>query len=238
VAKRGRRIVLFLGAGGLHGRIAEALFNSVAARMGLPWVAASRAVGPARTGLAGDPAAVVRALRALGVRDADLGPSPPVTDEDAAGATHVIGVNLQPDIETVGGQAVEHWEIEAGGDAVPVVEQRVMGLIARLLGGGDRPVPDTPVADLPPARPNEVAKKPVTLKVGRETAGRRGKGVTTVFDTPLDEDGLKELAATLKQRCGTGGTVKGGRIEIQGDQRERVAAELERMGYKVKRAGG
>ena len=46
------------------------------------------------------------------------------------------------------------------------------------------------------------------------------------------------LAARLKERCGTGGTVKGGCIEIQGDQRDRVAAELEKLGYKVKRSGG
>ena len=84
----------------------------------------------------------------------------------------------------------------------------------------------------------EPARKPVTLKVGRETAGRRGKGVTTVFDLPLDDDGVRELAALLKQRCGTGGTVKDGRIEIQGDQRERIVAELEKLGYKVKRVGG
>ena len=80
--------------------------------------------------------------------------------------------------------------------------------------------------------------KPLTAKVGRETAGRRGKGVTTVFDVPLDEDALRELAAKLKQRCGTGGPVKDGRIEIQGDQRERVVAELEKLGFKVKRVGG
>jgi len=62
--------------------------------------------------------------------------------------------------------------------------------------------------------------------------------VTTVFDVPLDDDGLKELAATLKKRCGTGGTVKDGRIEIQGDQRDRIVSELDKLGYKVKRAGG
>ena len=48
----------------------------------------------------------------------------------------------------------------------------------------------------------------------------------------------EELAAILKQRCGTGGTVKDGRIEIQGDQRDRLAAVLESMGYRVKRVGG
>jgi predicted translation initiation factor SUI1 len=78
----------------------------------------------------------------------------------------------------------------------------------------------------------------LTAKVGRETAGRRGKGVTTVFDLPLTMDQLRELAAVLKAKCGTGGTVKDGKIEIQGDHRDRLAAELEKLGYKVKRVGG
>jgi len=62
--------------------------------------------------------------------------------------------------------------------------------------------------------------------------------VTTVTDLPLDGAGLLKLATTLKQRCGTGGTVKDGVIEIQGDQRDRLAAVLEEMGYRVKRVGG
>jgi len=69
------------------------------------------------------------------------------------------------------------------------------------------------------------------VRVGRETKGRRGKGVTIVSDVPLNEAGLQELAARLKQRCGTGGMVKDGRIEIQGDQRDRLIAELEGLGY-------
>src|SRR6185437_1808759 len=60
-------------------------------------------------------------------------------------------------------------------------------------------------------RPQEPIKKPITLRVGRETAGRRGRRVTTVFDLPLNSDAVRELAAPLKQRCGTGGTVKDGR---------------------------
>jgi translation initiation factor 1 len=68
--------------------------------------------------------------------------------------------------------------------------------------------------------------------------GAARQGVTTVFNTPLDENGLKQLAATLKQRCGTGGTVKDRRIEIQGDEREHIVVELEKLGYKVKRVGG
>ena len=107
-----------------------------------------------------------------------------------------------------------------------------MNLVTRLLGGRtDVVIPD------PPPRPDP-PKKMLTARVGRETAGRRGKGVTTVFDLPLSEAELQELAAKLKQRCGTGGTVKGGRIEIQGDNRDRVVAELERLGFQTKRAGG
>ena len=80
--------------------------------------------------------------------------------------------------------------------------------------------------------------KSTVVKVGRETKGRGGKGVTIISDLPLDEKGLAELATKLKTRLGTGGSVKGGRIEIQGDQRDRIVAELEAMGYRAKKAGG
>jgi translation initiation factor 1 len=71
-----------------------------------------------------------------------------------------------------------------------------------------------------------------------ERRGRRGKAVTTVGGLPLDAPALAELAADLKRRCGCGGAVKGGVIEVQGDQRGVVQAELERRGFRVKRSGG
>ncbi len=80
--------------------------------------------------------------------------------------------------------------------------------------------------------------KSSVIRVGRETKGRRGKGVTIIADLPLDENGITELATKLKTRLGTGGTVKEERIEIQGDHRDRIIEELEGMGYRVKRAGG
>jgi translation initiation factor 1 len=83
-----------------------------------------------------------------------------------------------------------------------------------------------------------VPSKSSVARVGRETKGRRGKGVTIISDLQLDENGLLELATKLKTRLGTGGTVKDGRIEIQGDHRDRIIAELEGLGYRVKRAGG
>lgn len=76
------------------------------------------------------------------------------------------------------------------------------------------------------------------VRVGRETKGRKGSGVTVVTGVPLDGAGLATLAKELKKRCGSGGTVKDGVIEIQGDHRDTVVGELEKKGWKVKRAGG
>ena len=76
------------------------------------------------------------------------------------------------------------------------------------------------------------------VRVRRETKGRGGKTVTTVEGVPLPDGALRDLASALKRRCGAGGTLKDGVIEIQGDHRESVVAELSRLGFTVKRAGG
>ena len=76
------------------------------------------------------------------------------------------------------------------------------------------------------------------VKVKRETSGRRGKAVTTIYDVPLADDGLKELAGRLKKRCGVGGSVKDGVIELQGDHRNVVIEVLKADGYDVVAAGG
>ena len=76
------------------------------------------------------------------------------------------------------------------------------------------------------------------VKVRRETAGRRGKAVTTVSDVPLDDAGLRELAGRLKKRCGVGGSAKDGVIELQGDHRDAVVEVLRADGYDVVLAGG
>jgi translation initiation factor 1 len=76
------------------------------------------------------------------------------------------------------------------------------------------------------------------IRIRRETAGRSGKGVTTLTGFKLPEAELQLLARHLKQLCGTGGTVKDWVVEIQGDQREKLKAELEKRGFQVKLAGG
>ncbi len=72
------------------------------------------------------------------------------------------------------------------------------------------------------------------VRVGRETKGRKGKGVTVISGVPLAGDALERL----KKRCGSGGTVDGGVIEIQGDHRDMLVTELGKLGYTVRRAGG
>lgn len=76
------------------------------------------------------------------------------------------------------------------------------------------------------------------VRLRRETKGRKGKGVTLIDGIPESADTIKALAKEFKQLCGTGGAVKAGVIEIQGDQRERLKPVLESKGYRVKLAGG
>ncbi len=87
-------------------------------------------------------------------------------------------------------------------------------------------------------------KKPVQtsgdgiVRIRREVKGRGGKTVTVISGIPMNAENLKVLAGDLKRRCGTGGTLKEGNIEIQGDHRDVLFGELEKRGFKVKLAGG
>jgi translation initiation factor 1 len=82
------------------------------------------------------------------------------------------------------------------------------------------------------------AAKPGSVRVGREVKGRAGKGVTTIAGLPLPPAEIDALATRLKKRCGSGGTVREGVIEIQGDHRDVVVAELVKLGWPAKRSGG
>lgn len=94
----------------------------------------------------------------------------------------------------------------------------------------DRPA-KAPVIKRPDAGPPKI-------RVSREVAGRGGKGVTVVTGLPLAGDALAALAAQLKRSCGAGGAARGDRIELQGEHRDRIVAELQKLGYDAKRAGG
>lgn len=91
-----------------------------------------------------------------------------------------------------------------------------------------------------PAVPKPSSKRsvPAPVRVGREVAGRAGKGVSVIHGLPLGAVELEELATRLKKVCGAGGAVKGGVVEIQGDHRDRLVGELRKLGYDAKRSGG
>ena len=76
------------------------------------------------------------------------------------------------------------------------------------------------------------------MRVGRQTKGRKGKGVTVVTGVPLGQADLEKLARDLKKKCGWGGTVRDGVIEIQGEHRDTLVEELTRRGFRVRRSGG
>ncbi len=248
------RTVLFLCTGNYYrSRFAEVLFNSVAGRMGLAWRATSRGLALERgvNNVGPMAAAAVADLVRRGIRSAaDLARFPvQATAEDLERADWIVALQhaehlpLLEERFPAWAARVEFWDVADAAGVLPQIEREVLDLAARLIGGGrprqplppEEPPPEEPPPEEPPAK---TIPKGAVVRVSRETKGRRGKGVTIVADVPLDAAGLEELAARLKQRCGTGGTVKDGRIEIQGDQRDRLAAELERLGYKVKRVGG
>lgn len=257
MAQRKQNNVVILCSGNfLAGRCAEALFNSVVGKMGLPWVASVRGLvvnGELKKVGRMSPA-FLDALHAIGIRVTDELTRPPVlvASDDLEKADRIVAMNQVEHLPLLQGrfpawaEKVEYWEIDESSDALVRIEHEVMDLAARLIRGGERqkaPPPELcpkchqPVNACTCQTKKDIPKN-VTVRVGRETKGRRGKGVTTVSDIPLNESELVELAAKLKQRLGTGGTVKDGRIEIQGDHRDRIVTELEGIGYRVKRVGG
>jgi translation initiation factor 1 len=90
----------------------------------------------------------------------------------------------------------------------------------------------------PPVGPSIARSGPARVRVGREVAGRAGKGVSVIHGLPLGASELEDLATHLKRLCGAGGAAKDGVIEIQGDHRDRLVAELVKLGYDAKRSGG
>jgi len=114
--------------------------------------------------------------------------------------------------------------------------------MSRRPGGGDRLVYSSEqgrtVPKNPRSAPRDAPAGDGTVRVRREIKGRRGKTVTTVRGVPLPGAQLKELAAELKRACGSGGALKDGVIEIQGDHCDALTADLETRGFRVKRAGG
>lgn len=107
--------------------------------------------------------------------------------------------------------------------------------IGRICPGCRRPIVQCACKD---TRGKAVRARAGFVRVARATQGRGGKAVSIITGLPLDDDALAALAAELKKRCGCGGTVRDGTIEIQGEHRDTLVAELVKRGYAARRAGG
>src|SRR5581483_7667368 len=184
MAKRSEKTILFLCTGNYYrSRFAEILFNSVAGKMGLPWRASSRGLALERgvNNVGPMAASAVQALEAMGVRAAEAAARLPaqVTAADLEGAALIVALKhaehlpLLKERFPAWAEKVEFWHVDDDPEVLDLIEQEVMGLVARLLGGGQRPDNTGTEAAAPVSPPvKEPANKPVTLKVGREAAGR------------------------------------------------------------------
>jgi translation initiation factor 1 len=107
--------------------------------------------------------------------------------------------------------------------------------VGRICTGCRRPIAQCACKD---TRGKAVRPGSGVVRVSRVTQGRGGKAVSVISGLPLDQAALAALAKQLKQRCGSGGTVREGTIEIQGEHRDTLVAELAERGYAARRAGG
>jgi translation initiation factor 1 len=116
--------------------------------------------------------------------------------------------------------------------------ERAPGIVYSTAHGRMCPACGKPIGECSCRQKSAVPEGDGIVRVERQTKGRKGKGVTVITGVPLGATELKELAKQLKARCGAGGTLKDGVIEIQGDHRDALLEELKKRGWTVKRAGG
>ena len=107
--------------------------------------------------------------------------------------------------------------------------------LGRICTGCRRPLAQCACKD---ARGKSARPGTGAVRVARTTQGRGGKVVSVITGVPLGDPELNALATDLKKRCGSGGTVRDGVIEIQGEHRDTLVAELVKLGYAARRAGG
>lgn len=134
----------------------------------------------------------------------------------------------------------ETWKLPDLDGASDQLQKNVSQLIVRLIFQGGRRTPAQTTEQVKSITPSESAKlaAQAMVRVGLESKSRGGKKVSVITGLPLSDTEFDALTTKLKRTCGTGGTHKDGQIEIQGDHRDKLMAELQKLGYKPKRTGG
>lgn len=134
----------------------------------------------------------------------------------------------------------EVWKYSEAQDVTETLNKNVANLIVRLIlkGGKRQPLTNTSAPTQQTSVQVSKAAAQAAVRVGLESKGRAGKKVSVITGLPLSDSAFEDLTTKLKRSCGTGGTYKDQQIEIQGDHREKLMSELQKLGYKPKRTGG
>jgi translation initiation factor 1 len=142
----------------------------------------------------------------------------------------------------------QNWSYIPPSQPIPAMEKIKITLGIRF-SEGNSPVYSTEYGEMCPecsksiplcecTKKKNIAQGDGVIRVSRDTKGRNGKCVSLITGLVLGDEALKAISKKMKQKCGSGGTVKEGVIEIQGDHRELIVSELKKMGYTAKKTGG
>lgn len=208
---------------------AKQLFQKEADNLDVAWTAISRVLK------APDSSTLVSAddLKMLEIESFEqLDSSDVLNANDLNSVDMVVKLNTDEKLPGPVNGDTQTWNV-SGGDSL---KGNISSLMVRLIMQGGRRTPvEEPVSQ---AGGTPSSKASSSVRVQLEKKKRRGKKVTTISGLVIDDNELQKIAKKLKQVCGTGGTVKDGIIEIQGNKCDQILEELKKLGYKAKRSGG
>lgn len=238
------KVLLFLAKSNRDSRLAELVFNAEAKKNDVFWSAASRtSTGEfSEQPLSEHEQTVLKEFEIVDAAGVTSSMSQ-VRIEDLTSADLVIHLqgtgeaDLRKLFPSFTGTS-EIWKVSNLFENPGALKQNVSNLIVRLIMKGGKRAPIVAPVETKKNELSKSEKASSKVRVMLDAKGRKGKKVTVVTGLPLDNDELEKLGAQLKQSCGSGGTVKDGEIEVQGDHVKKILAELEKLGYKPKRAGG
>ncbi len=210
MSQKNTRKILFLSQAADYSEQARALFESEAKKSELDWTAAAAITSNLISSNSADQANLLIVLE---------------NKEEPL----VVPANIATEIE--------RWKISAPSEVSKTIEQNIANLIVRLILKGGKRQPIMPQQQQI-TKSQQTAAKTAAVRVSLDSKGRGGKKVSVVSGVPLSQSALEDLTTKLKRTCGSGGTLKDGQIEIQGDHRDKLMAELQKLGYKPKRSGG
>ncbi len=149
----------------------------------------------------------------------------------------VLHSGVDPKLKSNTTVKIESWNVGTPEDSL--LNQNISRLVVQLILQGGRRTPNTMESTSTAQKPDSAKQAAQAMvRVGLESKGRGGKKVSVITGLPLSDTEFDALTTKLKRTCGTGGTHKDGQIEIQGDHRDKLMAELQKLGYKPKRTGG